>query len=252
MNKGVLLSFFRWLLPAPKRFWRRHKEAIIQGLSQGLDFMTGEQSRIHAFCVRRLIETGKSLAINEIAIRLDLPAEQVIQNVNELEKRTALLVRNNEGKAVQAYPVIVEKAVHRLVMSIGEEVYAEGALGALAVPFVLGQLRGMHVSGHITTRCSYCRRLLHIIIDSDLAVKVVEEQAEPLIFLPLITSKAGTEGILFCLRNSTFYCSKDHAKEHRRRVGGWRGVYLALEQAINLTRQIQVAIFKFEAREQGE
>ncbi len=45
--------------------------------------------------------------------------------------------------------------------------------------------------------------------------------------------------------NSVFFWSEEHAREHRRRVGGMRGTYMTLDQAVYVTPILQGAIFGF-------
>jgi len=51
---------------------------------------------------------------------------------------------------------------------------------------VQGQLRNEHLSVTIETRCAHCQRALHIEIDSALNYRVIEEGAEPLVFIPMV------------------------------------------------------------------
>jgi hypothetical protein len=54
------------------------------------------------------------------------------------------------------------------------------------VPFVQGQLRGEALSFVIETECGHCQEPLHIEIDSELSHRVVEEGADPLVYVPLL------------------------------------------------------------------
>jgi hypothetical protein len=49
-----------------------------------------------------------------------------------------------------------------------------------------GQLRKEQLSFTITTECAHCHRPLHIEIDSELNYRVVEAEARPLIYAPLV------------------------------------------------------------------
>jgi uncharacterized metal-binding protein YceD (DUF177 family) len=51
---------------------------------------------------------------------------------------------------------------------------------------VQGQLRKESLTATITTECAHCNQPLHIEIDSDLNYRVVEAQAEPVLFIPLM------------------------------------------------------------------
>jgi len=45
--------------------------------------------------------------------------------------------------------------------------------------------------------------------------------------------------------NSVFFWSEEHAKAHRARVGGKRGTYLTLSQAVYVTPILQGSLFAF-------
>jgi hypothetical protein len=51
---------------------------------------------------------------------------------------------------------------------------------------VQGQLRNEALSFSLETECAHCGRLLHLEIDSDLHVRVLEQGAEPVISVPLV------------------------------------------------------------------
>ena len=54
------------------------------------------------------------------------------------------------------------------------------------MPFVQGHLRGESVSAVVETECGHCHQPIHIEIESDLSYRMVEEQAEPLVHVPLV------------------------------------------------------------------
>jgi hypothetical protein len=51
---------------------------------------------------------------------------------------------------------------------------------------VQGQLRGESLSFQIATECAHCGRPLHLELDGELNCRVVEPEAEPLVFVPLV------------------------------------------------------------------
>jgi hypothetical protein len=57
---------------------------------------------------------------------------------------------------------------------------------AIATPFVQGQLRKEALSFTIASECGHCSKPLHIEIDSQLNYRVLEDDAEPLIFVPMV------------------------------------------------------------------
>ena len=54
------------------------------------------------------------------------------------------------------------------------------------MPFVQGQLRAEPLSFRIATECTHCGQALHLEMDSELNYSVVEEGAEPLVFVPMV------------------------------------------------------------------
>ena len=61
------------------------------------------------------------------------------------------------------------------------------------MPFVQGHLRREPVSIHFESLCACCARPLHLDIDADLAVRIREEDAEPLVFVPLVDFEKWTD-----------------------------------------------------------
>lgn len=54
------------------------------------------------------------------------------------------------------------------------------------MPFVQGHLRQETLTFEVETECAHCRQPLHLELDSELAYRVVEEGAEPLVYVPLL------------------------------------------------------------------
>jgi hypothetical protein len=51
---------------------------------------------------------------------------------------------------------------------------------------VQGQLRNESLRFAISTECGHCHRPLNLEIDSQLNYRVIEEDAEPLVFVPMM------------------------------------------------------------------
>jgi uncharacterized metal-binding protein YceD (DUF177 family) len=51
---------------------------------------------------------------------------------------------------------------------------------------VQGQLRKEPLSFTITTECAHCHQPLHIEIDTELNYRVIEANAEPLVYAPMV------------------------------------------------------------------
>ena len=54
------------------------------------------------------------------------------------------------------------------------------------MPFVQGQLRAEPLSFQVATECAHCGQALHLEMYSELNYLVVEEGAEPLVFVPMV------------------------------------------------------------------
>ncbi len=56
-----------------------------------------------------------------------------------------------------------------------------------------GKLREEYVSVEIETRCAHCDRSLHITVDGDMRVSVLEDEADPFVFMPDVDWEHFTE-----------------------------------------------------------
>lgn len=54
------------------------------------------------------------------------------------------------------------------------------------MPFVQGQLRNESLTTAIETECAHSGRRLHLEVDSGLGYRVVENDAAPMVFVPLV------------------------------------------------------------------
>jgi hypothetical protein len=54
---------------------------------------------------------------------------------------------------------------------------------------VQGRLRGERLSCGIETECGHCGRPLHLEMDSELNCRVLEPEADPLVYFPLVDFK---------------------------------------------------------------
>ena len=184
--------------------------------------MTGPHREMHRFAVNHLITTGRPLETMEIAAQLKMTIDRTEEILGDLEKRAGLITRNREGTVTSAYPVTTDEAAGRVVLATGEQIGVVGALDALAVPYLAGRLRGVPFRP-FHDRLRRLPRPLHVLIGSDLSLRIVEGLPEARIFLPVMSGKTGAEGVIFCLQGSAFFCSEEHAREERHKNGGVTG-----------------------------
>jgi uncharacterized metal-binding protein YceD (DUF177 family) len=65
------------------------------------------------------------------------------------------------------------------------------------VPFVQGQLSSKPLTVTVTTECAHCHQPLHLELDGELNYRVVEADAQPLIFAPMVDfAKLGKPSII--------------------------------------------------------
>jgi hypothetical protein len=239
---GQFIGFSRWLWPVPHYFWQHQENNIIKDTGKSLAWLIPEHRSIYRLALKHLAETATPLEIIDAAALLNLTIDQAEEITGDLEKHTGLAVRNANGTILSAYPVTLEKPYYHLILTTGKEMGTQNALDAIALAPVMSQLRGEDVSGHVTIDCAFCRRPLHVIVKGNLLIKLLEENISPRVFIPLVTAKAGTEGILICLKNAVWYCTPEHASEHRHQTGGVFGCYLTLDTAAGLMKRIMEQI----------
>jgi hypothetical protein len=160
------------------------------------------------------------------------------------------LYRNERGEVTWAYPVTVAQTPHRLTFGSGEQVNAAWAIDAIATPFVQGQLRDELLSVIIETQCTNSGHALHIELDSALNYRVLETDAEPLVFVPLVDiERLEDPSIIDAFwNNSVFFWSEEHARQYHKQMKDLKGLYLTLPQAIEMTPLTQGALFDFKRR----
>ena len=54
------------------------------------------------------------------------------------------------------------------------------------MPFVQGRLRDEKLTFTIVTACGHCDRPMRIEIDSELNYRVLDEEADPLVYMPMV------------------------------------------------------------------
>ncbi len=124
MNDGLLLGVGKWMLPVPRRVWRRVIDGRAKTTQQALAFMTPDHHRVRNFVVLELPCAGCALPPDAIAGRLGMAAKRVVEILDELEQRLTFLYRDAGGAVAWAYPVTAAQTTHHLTFSTGERVNA--------------------------------------------------------------------------------------------------------------------------------
>ena len=120
MDESLLMGIGHHTVPIPRLVW----QGQVKGDEAKLDFMTEAHHRIRNFVVMELPLAGEPLSPELIARRLELPLDQVVGMLDDLEKQMTFLFRNEQGAVEWAYPVTVAPTPHRVAFSTGERVNA--------------------------------------------------------------------------------------------------------------------------------
>jgi hypothetical protein len=120
MDKKLLAGWWRLTLPIPPAIW--HK--MDQGAGGHMDFMSKAHHRVRDYVVLELPRSGKPLTPERIAQELQLPLDQVVDILDDLERHKTFLFRDPQGAVTWAYPVTVDPTPHRVRFDSGEQVYA--------------------------------------------------------------------------------------------------------------------------------
>ena len=119
MDESLLLGLGRHTVSIPRWVWQRQ----VQGQAQ-LAFMTEAHHRIRNYVVTEIPRAGGPLSPECIAQALQLPHDQVVDMLDDLEKHMTFLFRNKQGAVEWAYPVTAAPTPHRMTFSTGEQIHA--------------------------------------------------------------------------------------------------------------------------------
>ncbi len=124
MEQTILLGQNQQIQKVPATMWKQHLAQIPEHAPARLSFMTEAHTQVRNFVVKELALRQQPLEPKYICEALNLPFDQVINILDELETRLFFLVRNRQGAVTWAYPVTVEVTPHKLRFSSGEQIYA--------------------------------------------------------------------------------------------------------------------------------
>ena len=123
MDEKILLGRGKKMLEIPQTAWKQHLAQVPQHSQSRLNFMTDAHHQIRYFVVRAIAKRQKPIEPELISRKLNMPLEQVIPILEELESKLFFLVRNEGGAVAWAYPVTVETTPHLLSFASGERLY---------------------------------------------------------------------------------------------------------------------------------
>ena len=124
MDNRIMLGMWRYMLNVPPFLMAKQREKGRKKMLANLAFMTPEHRRVHHYAVRELPVAGKPLPAAVIAGSTGMEEARVVKILDDLQEHMTFLFRNPEGEVIWAYPVTVEKTLHRITFSTGEQIYA--------------------------------------------------------------------------------------------------------------------------------
>ena len=119
MKNSLLMGIGRFMIPIPRFIWQRQTQG-----GDPLGFMSDDHHRVRNFAVTEIAQSGKTLAPDFIAQALQLPLEQIVAILDDLEKHMTFLFRDGQGAVEWAYPVTAVKTLHRLICQDGNQINA--------------------------------------------------------------------------------------------------------------------------------
>jgi hypothetical protein len=124
MKNTLLLGVRRHMVPLPRPIWQGEVFRGAEGTNAKLGFMSKVHHRVRDFVVLELSRLGEPLSADYIADRLELPLDQIMAIVEELERNMTFLYRSRDDAVTWAYPVTVDPTPHHVTFSTGERVNA--------------------------------------------------------------------------------------------------------------------------------
>ena len=113
MFERVLLGVGRRMIPVPEFIFRPMVKRDTKRLA-GRPELEPDQRRVQHFAVREIPRRREAIAPEVFAAELDLPLEEVLQILDELERRMTFLCRRGGEKVSWAYPVTSDETPHQV------------------------------------------------------------------------------------------------------------------------------------------
>ena len=113
MFERVYLGVGKRLVPIPEFIFRPMVKRDVGKLASR-PALEPDQRRVQHFAVREIPVRREAIAPEVFAAELDLPVEEVLQILDELEPRMPFLCRRGGEKVNWAYPVTSDETLHQV------------------------------------------------------------------------------------------------------------------------------------------
>lgn len=118
------LGLGRHMLRLPAVIGRRRVASVADQARVIMDGLTEQHRTLHRFLVAELPRAAKPLMPDVIADRLGLTPERVVELIDDLGDKKALIARAANGAITWAYPVTVADTPHQLTFENGDRLFA--------------------------------------------------------------------------------------------------------------------------------
>lgn len=124
MGDWLKAGVWRHILSLPPKIGKRRVGQLADQARAEVDALSEQQRAVHHFVVRELPRVGTPLPPQVVARGLNLPQDDVVRILDELEAKKAFLFRDSQGAVVWGYPVTAAETPHHLSFKSGERLYA--------------------------------------------------------------------------------------------------------------------------------
>jgi hypothetical protein len=108
----------------PAALWKRNVRSEAKRAAARLEFMGPDHHQVRNFVVAELSRGRQPLSPDEIAERVDLGADRVLEVLDNLETHLTFLFRTDGHNVDWAYPVTAAETPHRVTCDNGERFFA--------------------------------------------------------------------------------------------------------------------------------
>ena len=119
MFEKVLVGVGKRMIPVPEFIFRPMVQRDVRKLDSRPE-LEPDQRRVQHFAVREIPRRREALAPEVFAAELDLPLAEVLQILDELERRMTFLCRRDGEDVNWAYPVTSDETPHQVRIDGGE------------------------------------------------------------------------------------------------------------------------------------
>ena len=113
MFETVLLGIGKRMIPVPEAIFRSMLKRDVKKLASR-PALEPDQRRVQHFAVREIPRRRRAIAPEVFAAELDLPIEEILQILDELERRMTFVCRRGGEDVSWAYPVTSDETPHRV------------------------------------------------------------------------------------------------------------------------------------------